>query len=169
MKANDLDQANRVFTQETKPRAEQTVAMLDMLIKAIGEQSAVTRTTAAVHQATRQMPSGGKQVQAAGGAFVNWSDEMSVGVATMDSQHQRFFQLINQLYAAMKSGKGSGVLGTILAELAQYTEYHFSAEERLLEDITTRAYPSSGLPTPSSWNGSRHPAAVCQRAKIPGC
>jgi hemerythrin-like metal-binding protein len=33
----------------------------------------------------------------------------------------------------MKQGKGTDVIGGILNELARYTEYHFSAEEALLE------------------------------------
>jgi hemerythrin len=51
----------------------------------------------------------------------------------MDDQHKRFFVLINELHQGLKQGKGADVLGGILNELARYTEYHFSAEEALLE------------------------------------
>jgi hemerythrin len=51
----------------------------------------------------------------------------------MDEQHQRFFDLINQLHQAMKQGQGTQVLTGILDELARYTEYHFTAEEALME------------------------------------
>jgi hemerythrin-like metal-binding protein len=51
----------------------------------------------------------------------------------MDDQHKRFFVLINDLHQGLKQGKGADVLGGILDELARYTEYHFAAEEALLE------------------------------------
>jgi methyl-accepting chemotaxis protein len=65
--------------------------------------------------------------------FFEWSDSLSVGVAGMDDQHKRFFRFINELHQAMKQGKGTGVMGSILDELANYTKYHFAAEEVLLE------------------------------------
>ena len=71
---------------------------------------------------------------AAGGSFsFKWNDAYSVGVATMDEQHKRFFVMINDLHQAMKQARGADVLGGILNELARYTEYHFSAEEAAME------------------------------------
>jgi hemerythrin-like metal-binding protein len=72
-------------------------------------------------------------VSAVGGSFFKWNDAYSVGVATMDEQHKRFFVMINNLHQAMKQGKGADVLGGILNELARYTEYHFSTEEAAME------------------------------------
>ncbi|MCU0571709.1 MAG: bacteriohemerythrin [Syntrophobacteraceae bacterium] len=65
--------------------------------------------------------------------FFEWSDFLSVGVADMDDQHKRFFGFINELHQAMKEGKGTGVIRSILGELANYTKHHFAAEEMLLE------------------------------------
>jgi methyl-accepting chemotaxis protein len=73
---------------------------------------------------------------AAGGGgrpFAEWSDRYAIGVPTMDTQHQRFFEMINQLHEAMKVGRSSRVTANLVTELARYTEYHFTAEERLLE------------------------------------
>jgi hemerythrin-like metal-binding protein len=67
------------------------------------------------------------------GASFKWSEAYSVGVATMDEQHKRFFVLINELHQALKQARGAEVLGGILNELARYTEYHFSAEEAAME------------------------------------
>jgi methyl-accepting chemotaxis protein len=71
--------------------------------------------------------------KSAGGVLYPWKPEYSVQVAVMDEQHQRFFDLINQLHQAMKQGQGTQVLTGILDELARYTEYHFTAEEALME------------------------------------
>ena len=74
-----------------------------------------------------------KGESADGGASFKWSEAYSVGVATMDEQHKRFFVLINELHQALKQARGAEVLGGILNELARYTEYHFSAEEAAME------------------------------------
>ena len=76
---------------------------------------------------------GGYAPVAQGRAFVEWNEGLSVSVSAMDDQHKRFFVLINELHQGLKQGKGADVLGGILSELARYTEYHFSAEEALLE------------------------------------
>lgn len=66
-------------------------------------------------------------------SIITWSDELSVGVLAFDNQHKRLLDLINQLHDAMSAGKGSSVLGKILSELADYTAYHFRAEEAVFE------------------------------------
>jgi methyl-accepting chemotaxis protein len=71
---------------------------------------------------------------AVGSPSFKWSNAYSVGVATMDDQHKRFFVMINDLHQAMKQARGADVLGGILNELARYTEYHFSAEEAAMEE-----------------------------------
>lgn len=71
-------------------------------------------------------------------AFVQWSDRLSVGINTIDDQHKKLVSIINRLYDAMKSGKGSEILSDVLSELIEYTKYHFSTEETLMKD---NAYP----------------------------
>ena len=74
-------------------------------------------------------------------SLITWSDELSVGVSAFDNQHKRLVALINELHDAMSAGKGSKVLGKILSELADYTVYHFKAEEAVFE---TYGYPGLG-------------------------
>lgn len=64
-------------------------------------------------------------------AIISWSDNLSVGIRAFDQHHQHLVELINNLHDAMATGKGSGILGKILTELADYTVYHFKAEEAL--------------------------------------
>ena len=64
-----------------------------------------------------------------------WTDVMSVGVASMDHQHKQLFQLINQLYEAMQAGKGDQLIQDILMKLSGYTRTHFAAEEEILRKI----------------------------------
>jgi methyl-accepting chemotaxis protein len=70
---------------------------------------------------------------APGRPFIEWSNNLSVGVTAMDGHHQKLIGLINRLHTAMRSGQGRQVVGPALDELAKYVVYHFSAEEKLME------------------------------------
>ena len=63
--------------------------------------------------------------------IITWSDNLSVGIVSIDDQHKEIVRLINDLFDAMKEGKGSGALGGILDDLAGYTVKHFAYEEAL--------------------------------------
>lgn len=62
-----------------------------------------------------------------------WKQEFSVGIASIDGQHQNLFAIARELYAAMAAGQGKGAVGPILDRLIQYTAVHFAHEERLME------------------------------------
>ena len=66
-------------------------------------------------------------------SFVNWDDSWSVKVKRCDEEHKKLFALINDLHDAMKTGKGKQVLERVIHKLLDYTKYHFSAEEALLQ------------------------------------
>ncbi len=66
-------------------------------------------------------------------ALFTWSDDYSVGVKALDSQHTNLFDLLNELHDAMMAGKGQSVTGTLLHKLVDYTKDHFTTEERLME------------------------------------
>jgi len=67
-------------------------------------------------------------------AYIDWNESYSVGVKTMDDQHKKLIGMINQLHDAMKEGKGSSEIGSVLSGLSDYTKYHFTAEEKLLKE-----------------------------------
>jgi len=62
-----------------------------------------------------------------------WKQEYSVGIGTIDAQHQNLFATARELFAAMGSGQGKTVTGRILDRLIQYTAHHFAHEERLMQ------------------------------------
>ncbi|PLX49904.1 MAG: hemerythrin [Desulfobulbaceae bacterium] len=66
-------------------------------------------------------------------SFFTWKDEYSVGIREIDDQHKKLVAMINELHQALANGKGRDVLGNILQQLIDYTGYHFSSEERLME------------------------------------
>lgn len=66
--------------------------------------------------------------------IIQWNDNLSVGIDTMDEQHKKLVNLINLLFDAIEEGKGRQVLDGVLSELMSYTRDHFSAEEQLMQD-----------------------------------
>lgn len=67
-----------------------------------------------------------------------WNSTYSVKVGAMDAQHKRLFQIIQELYNAMRSGHGKEVAADVLRRLLDYTVQHFTAEEKLMEQ---KGYP----------------------------
>ena len=71
----------------------------------------------------------------------DWKPQYSVGIETIDTQHQNLFAIGRELYAAMSSGKGTAATGNILDRLIQYTKSHFAAEEALMRKCGYPDYP----------------------------
>jgi hemerythrin-like metal-binding protein len=65
--------------------------------------------------------------------LMTWDDGLSVGVKTLDDQHKRLIELLNQLHRSKASGKGDSTTRSVLNELLAYTVDHFACEERLFE------------------------------------
>ena len=61
-----------------------------------------------------------------------WKNCYSVGIGSIDAQHQALFGIGAELYAAMSSGQAKGALNKILNRLVQYVSSHFAHEERLM-------------------------------------
>jgi hemerythrin len=61
-----------------------------------------------------------------------WNASYSVGVGSVDAQHQNLFAMCRELHGAMVAGQGKAALARILDRLVQYTVVHFAHEERLM-------------------------------------
>jgi hemerythrin len=64
-------------------------------------------------------------------ALFDWKEDYSVGVASIDDQHKRLIAWINRLHEAMTAGAAGNVMEQTLADLIDYTVYHFATEEKL--------------------------------------
>jgi hemerythrin len=62
----------------------------------------------------------------------DWSARYSVGVGSVDAQHQNLFAMANELHLAMVTGQSKAALSRTLDRLIQYTTVHFAHEERLM-------------------------------------
>lgn len=73
-------------------------------------------------------------------SFMAWEDRFSVGVASIDTQHKKLIDLINELHDARLKGKSGEALTHIFGELATYTVDHFAHEEKLFDQTK---YPAT--------------------------
>jgi hemerythrin len=71
-------------------------------------------------------------------SFLEWKDELSVGISVIDKQHKELVNTINELHSAMSMGKGKEHLNEVLKKLTDYTKEHFKAEEGYM---TKYGYP----------------------------
>lgn len=72
-------------------------------------------------------------------ALIDWNDSFSVNVKQLDDQHKQVIGMINDLHAAMQSGKGRQEVGEIINKMIEYTRLHFSTEEKVL---SANGYPA---------------------------
>ncbi len=72
--------------------------------------------------------------------LMTWTDQLSVNVQQVDSQHKKLVELLNNFHDSMKLGKGKEAMGKTFSALLDYTVYHFGTEEDLFKKY---GYPSS--------------------------
>jgi len=61
---------------------------------------------------------------------VQWSEDLSVGVPLIDSQHKMLIGRIQELSDAIRNYQGGGEVAKTLDFLMDYTDFHFGTEER---------------------------------------
>lgn len=66
-------------------------------------------------------------------ALITWTDELSVGIDSIDTQHKKLINMINSLNDALENGSANYVIHKIFDGLAVYTIVHFNYEEKLFE------------------------------------
>lgn len=66
--------------------------------------------------------------------MLTWSERFSVKIESVDMQHKKLVELLNQLPENVTEGTyQSATVDAILAELLAYAEHHFSDEELLMQ------------------------------------
>lgn len=64
---------------------------------------------------------------------VTWSADYSINVAEIDEQHQKILELVNDLHSAVESCIDKEELRVKLSALVEFTDFHFSTEDRLMK------------------------------------
>jgi len=67
-------------------------------------------------------------------ALVEWKDEFSVGVASVDHEHRELIGLINELHAGLASHPTKDAVSRMLGEIHAKIAAHFALEERIMRE-----------------------------------
>ncbi|GHV44313.1 hemerythrin [Spirochaetia bacterium] len=75
--------------------------------------------------------------------LVEWDNRYAIGIPLIDDQHKELIQLTNELYKSCLAGDEAARanFGTAVKGTVDYVKYHFSAEEKILENVK---YPEIG-------------------------
>jgi hemerythrin len=68
-------------------------------------------------------------------SFVEWTDDLSVGVEKFDDQHKDLVQMLNDLDDALQYGGTETKIGDVLKGLAAYVVTHFQDEEANFDEL----------------------------------
>lgn len=72
-----------------------------------------------------------------------WDPKYSVGIKSIDTQHQRFFEIINRIYSLIHNKYFSGDdLLTVVKDLDKYADVHLTYEEKIFQKFN---YPDAGI------------------------
>ncbi|MCX7987138.1 MAG: bacteriohemerythrin [Bacteroidales bacterium] len=74
--------------------------------------------------------------------IIKWTPEYSVGIASIDSQHQSLFNAVNEFYNGIKQNLSREATLELLEKLKAYTVYHFKTEEQLMKTYSFPGYQS---------------------------
>jgi hemerythrin-like metal-binding protein len=69
-----------------------------------------------------------------------WSAKYSIGIDLFDQQHLNLLNIINICQNYLTEGVGNDKVMEVLVEMARYADYHFDAEEKLMDIML---YPKS--------------------------
>lgn len=73
-------------------------------------------------------------------SIMYWTPEIAVGSDLIDNQHRSLIERVNCLVAAIEEGREEEEIARLFDFLKEYTQEHFTAEERLMRDS---CYPES--------------------------
>jgi len=66
---------------------------------------------------------------------IEWDKTYELGIQIIDGHHRKLIELLNKSYDLLLLSADKAEIKTILQELADYTDYHFEAEERLMNEV----------------------------------
>lgn len=75
--------------------------------------------------------------------FLKLSDEYKTGISSIDYEHQKLVNLINEIFKAQEQGDAAKlIIEVTLDELINYTVYHFRNEEETMQKLNDPNYES---------------------------
>lgn len=75
-------------------------------------------------------------------SLIEWKDEFSIGIASVDHEHRELINLINDLHGTMSRGAHQEQVISALGEIFAHISAHFALEERIMREMKYDGYPS---------------------------
>lgn len=66
-------------------------------------------------------------------SIIQWRDSYNTGVEQFDREHHKIVELIDVLYTCLREKREGSEVTEAIAELVQYTGYHFDNEEQAMK------------------------------------
>lgn len=66
---------------------------------------------------------------------IEWDDKLSVGIDLIDEQHKMLIQRLQDVSEAIELNQGEGTIAKTLDFLVDYTDFHFSEEEKQMAEL----------------------------------
>ena len=65
-------------------------------------------------------------------SIIKWTEELEIGIESIDDQHRHLIEVINELHLGVKHHEDNGVILPLIDKLHRYADVHFNEEEVLL-------------------------------------
>lgn len=66
-------------------------------------------------------------------SLMEWNDSLVLGITSIDQQHRKLVEMINDLYDGFQSGRGREAMARVFGGLIEYTANHFAHEESIFD------------------------------------
>ena len=66
--------------------------------------------------------------------YLQWSDDFSVGVDSVDYEHQNLMDMINMIYAELEDRRDISEITQTISDVHAEISAHFALEERIMRD-----------------------------------
>jgi len=134
-----VTQQNTASAEESAAASEELSAQANQLLQILSQFKTQYQGASGAIPAPGPPPATGGSWQgisvqsADANELITWNDGLATGIDSIDQQHRKLLQLINNLFVAMRDGNEQTEVERILNELTDYTRTHFSYEEGLLQ------------------------------------
>ena len=75
-------------------------------------------------------------------ATIQWDDTLSVKIVSIDDQHKKLVDLINNFYENIHNKSSKETIAELIKSLKEYTVFHFSTEEKYMKQYGFSGYES---------------------------
>jgi hemerythrin len=71
---------------------------------------------------------------------IKWDENVSVGIPLFDKQHKKLYDIMNDFFNLLQNGSGIKKVLETMNELKEYTDIHFSSEEKIMQEYGYEEY-----------------------------